>query len=595
MIAMADKMVCRGPDAEGWWAHGHAAFSHRRLIVVDPEGGQQPMVRERSGQHYVLVYNGEIYNTVELRQQLTALGHEFRGHADTEVVLEAYLEWGPAAVERFNGIFAIGLLDEGRRTLWLARDRMGVKPLFWAVRGRDLIFASDLRAMLAHELIEPEVGPDGLSEIFGLGPARTPGHGIFQGIEELKPGHWLEYSTRGLSDHVYWALQSHAHEDDLPTTIHHLRNLLEDTVVRQLVADVPVVTLLSGGLDSSIVTAMAAKAFDRANRGPLDTYSIDFVDMGRYFQSNGFQTNLDAPWVEVVSEYLGTRHHRVVLDTPELVDDLLPALHARNYPGMADVDSSLLTFCREIKRNATVALSGEAADEIFGGYPWFHMEGALRATTFPWARTLDRRLAVWSEELLGLTHLADYVHDRYQQALAEVPRLAGEPRDQARLREIAYLSITRFMPTLLDRKDRMSMEVGLEVRVPYCDHRIVEYAWNIPWPWKCLGGQSKGILRQAVADLLPPAVVSRQKSPYPSTVNPSYREAMRAWLRQTLAESDSPLKPCVDHEFLKRLIDGQNEVADIPWFGQLMGTPQLFAFLIQLDHWLRTYHVRIRG
>jgi asparagine synthase (glutamine-hydrolysing) len=591
---MADPMACRGPDAEGVWTSVHAAFSHRRLIVIDPEGGSQPMVREVAGRRYVLVYNGELYNTEDLRQQLQAQGYQFIGHSDTEVVLVAYIAWGPSAVERFNGIFAIGLFDEAIRRLWLVRDRLGVKPLFWALRNNGLIFASDMRAMLAHPEIQAEIGPDGMAEIFGLGPARTPGHGIFRNVHELKPGHCLEFTPRGVVDRTYWKLESHPHGEDVSTTAGHLRDLLEDTVSRQLVADVPVVTLLSGGLDSSIVTALAARSVAAQHRGPLHTYSIDFVDMERYFENNGFQTNLDAPWVQVASAYLGTRHHRIVLDTPELVADLLPALSARNFPGMADVDSSLLTFCREIKREATVALSGEAADEIFGGYPWFHMEAALKATTFPWARTFDRRCAVWSPELRQVTHLDQYVADRYQEALAEVPRLANESRDDDRLREIAYLSITRFMPTLLDRKDRMSMAVGLEVRVPYCDHRIVEYAWNIPWTYKRLFGHPKGILRQSVADLLPESIVWRQKSPYPSTVNPSYREAMRTWLRQVLADEQSPLRPWINHSYLDQLSEGREDLADIPWFGQLMGTAQLFAFLIQLDYWFRTYHVTVR-
>ncbi len=593
MEQMADAMSCRGPDDQGIWMSRNAVFSHRRLIVVDPAGGRQPMVRTEGSEPVVLVYNGELYNTQELRDRLRELGHHFHGHSDTEVVLASYMQWGVDAVHRFNGIFACGIWDQAHRSLWLVRDRLGVKPLFWAIRRNSLIFASDLRAMLAHPDIPPRLTAEGMAEIFGLGPARTPGHGIFQGVHEVRPGHWLEYSPQGLRDRVYWNLTSHPHADDLTTTQHNLRDLLEDTVSRQLVADVPVVTLLSGGLDSSIVTALAANTFAREGRGALHTYSVEFVDMAKHFKANGFQTNLDAPWVNIVSQHLSTRHHRVLLDTPDLVRDLIPALLARNYPGMADVDSSLLTFCREIKGEATVALSGEAADEIFGGYPWFHMPGALTATTFPWARTLNQRLAVWSPALLSLTRLNEYVADRYQQALSEVPRLPGESADEARLREIAYLSITRFMPTLLDRKDRMSMEVGLEVRVPYCDHRLVEYVWNIPWAMKRFRDQPKGILRAAVSDLLPAGVVWRQKSPYPSTVNPSYREAMRRWLEKVLADPESPLHPWLNHAYLADLLRGGSEVADIPWFGQLMGTPHLFAFLIQLDTWFREFRVEI--
>ncbi len=595
MEQMANAMTCRGPDDQGLWISRHAAFSHRRLVVVDPAGGRQPMVRIDGSQPVVLVYNGELYNTQELRDRLLALGHRFQGHSDTEVVLASYIQWGLEAVDRFNGIFAFGIWDQARQSLWLVRDRLGVKPLFWAIRGNGLVFASDLRAMLTHPDVRPRLNAEGTAEIFGLGPARTPGHGIFQDVHEVRPGQWLEYSPGRLRDRIYWSLTSKPHGDDLATTKRKLRDLLEDTISRQLVADVPVVTLLSGGLDSSIVTAMAAKTFAREGRGALHTYSVDFVDMAKHFQSNGFQTNMDAPWVDTVSRYLNTRHHRILLDTPDLVRDLIPALLARNYPGMADVDSSLLSFCRTIKRDATVALSGEAADEIFGGYPWFHMPGALAATTFPWARTLTERFAVWSPALLSFTQLGEYVADRYQEALHEVPRLPGESVDEARLREIAYLSVTRFMPTLLDRKDRMSMEVGLEVRVPYCDHRLVEYVWNIPWAMKRFRGQPKGILRAAVSDLLPPGVVWRPKSPYPSTVNPSYRAAMRGWLQRVLADPESPLHPWLNHAFIAELLHGGAEMADIPWFGQLMGTPQLFAFLIQLDAWFREFRVEIVG
>lgn len=366
------------------------------------------------------------------------------------------------------------------------------------------------------------------------------------------------------------------------------------SVTRQLVADVPIATLLSGGLDSSAVTAFAADERRRTGKEPVHTFSIDFVDMERYFRPDRFQTNLDAPWVTKVSTFLGTNHHRLVLDTPELAEALPDALRARDFPGMADVDTSLLLFSREIRQYATVGLSGEAADEIFGGYPWFHQPEALAATTFPWARAFDLRLRVLSPEAIQYMHAEEYVRDRYQQALHEVPRLAGESPADARIREIAYLSITRFLPTLLDRKDRMTMATGLEVRVPFCDYQLVEYVWNIPWAMKNHFGTAKGILRKALTGLLPDDVIMRQKSPYPSTPHPSYFAAMKEGLAAILADPAAPLQALVNAPQLHQLMEsGPDPNRPLPWFGQLMGTAQMFAYLIQVNAWLKDYAVEL--
>ena len=590
---MIQTLIPRGPDAAGSWLSRNAALGHRRLIVVDPAGGAQPMVRRRGEQTFVLIYNGELYNTSELRQELTARGYRFEGHSDTEVLLLSYMEWGAACVERLNGIFAFAVWEEARQCLFMARDRMGVKPLFYAHRGNTLIFGSELKTLLAHPAVKPELDTDGLAEVFVLGPARTPGHGVFRGVEEVRPGCCLTFDRQGLKVRPYWTLKSKPHTDDLETTIATVRELVQDAITRQLVADVPVCTLLSGGLDSSAITAYAARYYAHAGGEPLHTFSVDYAGNDRHFRPGDFQPSSDAPWIRLMSEHYHTVHHYITIDTDRLADALIPAASARDLPGMADVDSSLLLFCQEIKKYATVALSGECADEIFGGYPWFYREDDLRADTFPWSRKLQTKMEVFSPELLNLIKPAEYMTRRYRECLTEVPRLPGENPAEDRWREMFYLNFNWFMQTLLDRKDRMSMATGLEVRVPFCDHRIVEYVWNVPWSMKNHGGMEKGLLRQALAGVLPDTVLTRKKSPYPKTHNPAYLAAVRNRLLEIINDPASPLLPLINTSAVRAMARAEGDAFDRPWFGQLMTGPQLFAYLIQVDAWLREYKVNI--
>jgi len=594
LARMVDTLANRGPDAEGVWFSTHAALGHRRLIVVDPTGGGQPMTRRRGDQIYTIVYNGELYNTPELRQELETRGYIFQGHSDTEVLLVSFMEWGPDCVRRLNGIYAFAVWSESDQSLFLARDRLGVKPLFYCHRGSTFLFGSELKSLLAHPMVEPVVDAEGLAEVLVLGPARTPGHGVFRGVSEIRPGHCAVFDRNGLRFQRYWALESRIHEDDLETTAQKVRELFRDSVTRQLVADVPVCTLLSGGLDSTAITAFAAQAFKEAGMGPLHTYSIDYAGNDRHFRPNEFQPNSDAHWVYQVSEYYNTIHHSVIIDTSRLVESLVPAVRARDLPGMADVDSSLYLFCCEIKKEATVGLSGECADEIFGGYPWFHNEEALNSGNFPWVRMLPERMSLLAPEVCNYLKPEEYIARRYQETLAEVPRLQGEDPRDARRREMFYLNINWFMTTLLDRKDRMSMATGLEVRVPFCDHRLVEYAWNIPWSMKTCDGMEKGILRRALQGILPEAVLKRRKSPYPKTHNPAYLAAVRQWLLQILGDPASPLLPLLDINKVRSLARSDKPAFGRPWFGQLMTDPQLFAYLAQVDTWLREYKVVIK-
>ena len=505
----------------------------------------------------------------------------------------AYIEWGQACLERLNGIFAFAIWDDSRQTLFLARDRLGVKPLFYAQVGSSFLFASEIKSLLAHPAIRPEVNLEGLAEIFYLGPARTPGHAVFSQIKELRPGFCLTLDHRALHLRRYWSLRSFKHHADLTATAAAVRELFLDAVRRQLVADVPVCTLLSGGLDSSAITSVAAAHYRQNNLGALHSFSVDYAGNELFFQPNAFQPNSDSHYISLMRDFCAPEHHYIQLDNTLVADALADAVIARDLPGMADIDSSLLLFCREIKSSATVALSGECADEIFGGYPWFRRQEALNAPTFPWSLKLEQRLNLLSPLLTEAIEPTEYVRSRYSASLAEVPKLAGEDPHEARIREISYLNLTWFMATLLERKDRMSMATGLEIRVPFCDHRLVEYLWNVPWSQKYHAEQEKGLLRLALKGLLPETVLNRPKSPYPKTHNPVYAQTVRDRLRIMLQDPASPLQPWLNKSAVTALVNSDDAATKYPWFGQLMTGPQLMAFLWQVDFWLNHYRVQI--
>lgn len=585
---MKRTLTPRGPDAEGTYFDEDAAFIHRRLIVIDPEGGKQPM--HSPDRNTILIYNGELYNTPELRTELMSRGHEFVGHSDTEVLLHAYLEWKTDAFARLNGIFAFAIWEKRERRLTLCRDRLGVKPLFFAPIRNGLTFGSTIDTVLCHPEIEPALDEDGLRTLLLLGPARPPESGVFRQISSLVPGHFAVLTPEALTDHTYWKLEAHEHEDDLPTTIERTHTLICDAARRQLVSDVPLACFLSGGLDSSILSMLAAK--DYAARGEtLHTWSVDYRDNDKYFTKSIFQPNSDDLYIDQMVDFLGTHHHRVVLEPEALCAALLPATDARALPGMADVDSSLLLFCAAVKRGGTtVCLSGECADELFGGYPWYHREEILFEDTFPWSRSVGLRLGLLTPD--AVRNGEEFVRQHYCDTCARAPRLPSDDKKAARMREMFVLNLDWFMATLLDRKDRMSMYSGLEVRVPFCDHRIVEYAYNMPWDFKSLEGREKGIVRRVFADELPKEIVYRKKSPYPKTFHPVYTRLCADYVRRIFEDNTSVTASLFDRNAVQKLMQRPESLAE-PWFGQLMRTPQIFAYIIQLDRWFRHYHVKI--
>ncbi|MBS4175331.1 asparagine synthase (glutamine-hydrolyzing) [Bacillus sp. FJAT-49736] len=595
LLKMTETLAKRGPDDTNIWATPHAAFGHKRLVVVDPEGGKQPMTRSKGEHTYTICYNGELYNTEDIREELLKKGYKFQGHSDTEVLLTSYIEWKEDCVQYLNGIYAFGIWDGERQQLFMARDRMGVKPLFYTEQNSCFLFGSEIKAIMQHPDIKAEIGMDGLAEVLGLGPSRTPGHGIFIGIKELRPAHALVFSKAGLKIWRYWNVTSDYHTDNVEETAEKVRTLFTDAVTRQLVSDVPVCTFLSGGVDSSAITAIASKAFQTDGKGSLHTYSIDYDGNEQYFQSDAFQPNADGYWINLMSKAFDTVHHHCVISQEDLAEYLKEAVLVRDTPGMADVDSSLLWFCKEIKNDFVVSLSGECADEIFGGYPWFHRKDDLEREGFPWMRSLDERVELLKDNWNQRIHLKDYVMTQYERTVQETPMLEGENLIEAKRRQLFYLNLTWFMTTLLDRKDRMSMGASLEVRVPFADHRLVEYVWNIPWEIKMHGNREKGILRKALEGLLPNEVLYRKKSPYPKTHHPLYTKVVKNWLNEILEDKSSILYELFKAEKLHEIVESEGKAFQVPWFGQLMTGPQLLAYLAQIHYWFEQYGINIKA
>lgn len=591
---MKKTLSRRGPDESGSYISKNVSLGHSRLIVIDPANGAQPMKCTYQGNSYIITYNGQIYNTNELKKELSDNGFTFFGHCDTEVLLKAYIHFGNDVVNKLNGIFAFAIWNENKKELFVARDHFGVKPLFYSIIDNTFIFASEIKALLEYPGIYPVLDSQGISELFGIGPAHTPGTTIFKEIYELKPASFGIFNASGFHGGKYWRLESAPHNDDFNTTCDKVKNLLEDSIERQLVSDVPLCTFLSGGLDSSIITMYASNYYKKHGLGTLDTYSVDYIDNDKNFKKTDFQPNSDNYYINIMKEKYHTNHKTVMLDTPELASYLKEAMIARDMPGMADVDSSLLLFCKNVKPTSTVALTGECADEIFCGYPWFFREDALNSNTFPWSIALQERQELLNPTISSKIDLKSYIDFRYNESLANVKILPSDSHETAQMRKISYLTLNWFMQTLLDRSDRMAMFNGLELRVPFCDYRLAEYVWNIPWDMKALNGREKGLLRHIMKGLLPDEIVERKKSPYPKTWNPTYLSAVKKLLSEIMKDEDAPINKLLNRKYILQILETDGKAFSRPWFGQLMTGPQLMAYLCQVNMWLEIYKPEFR-
>jgi asparagine synthase (glutamine-hydrolysing) len=589
--AMTATMACRGPDAEGAWLDRHAALGHRRLAVIDVEGGAQPMVVPTDDGAVAITYSGEVYNFTELRNELLRRGHRFRTRSDTEVVLHGYLEWDEAVAERLNGMFAFAVWDARTDKLVMIRDRMGVKPLYFSSTDDGVLFGSEPKAILANPLADRAVDLDGLRELVSF--TQTPGAAVWCGMREVVPGGVVTVDRAGLREHRYWSLPTRPHTDDRQTTIATVRTLLEDIVDRQLVSDVPRCTLLSGGLDSSVITALAAaRLAERGDR--VRSFAVDFAGREDDFVADDLRPTSDAPYAREVARHVGSQHEAIVLDHAAIADPAVrrEVITVRDSPlSLGDMDASLYLLFQAIREQSTVALSGESADEVFGGYRWFHQPEAQVADTFPWmavfvsgarAQVSDR----FNADITAALDLPGYIRDRYASAVAEVERADGETDHEMRMRVICYLHLTRFVRMLLERKDRISMAVGLEVRVPFCDHRLVEYVYNTPWSLKSFDGREKSLLRAATADLLPQSVLNRAKAPYPATLDPLYTGALLQQCKELLT-TDDPVFELVDRGWLE-------DIAQQDPVGMPIDVRNGMERVLDLSTWLDIYRPELR-
>lgn len=580
---MGKTLKKRGPDAAGLYLTPEVALVHRRLSVIDVENGAQPMHFGK----YVIVYNGEIYNTDEVRNELEGFGYKFDTHCDTEVVLKAYDKWGNESVKKLNGIFAYAIYDKKENSLFACRDRIGVKPFFYNKTKNTFSFASKIDTLLCQPYVKSVVDEEGLYEIFMLGPAKTIGKAIFKDICELPPAFCLTYKNGEIKTYPYWKLEAKEFDENEETAAEHTYLLVKDSIERQLVSDVPLATFLSGGLDSSIISKIASDKYKESGK-TLDTYSVDYTDNDKYFKKSLFQPNKDSDYIDVISSYIGSDHHNIVLNNIDVANALKEATIERGIPGFVDIDSSLMLFCREVKKDFTVCLSGECADEIFAGYPWYHKKEILFENVFPWARNTNIRQRILKKGFLSDGE--EYLQSAYRNTLKNISYLESDVKINKRMREMFVLNLNWFMQTLLARKDNMSMASSLEVRVPFCDYRLVEYAYNMPWNIKALDGREKGILRKAFENDLPKEIAWRKKSPYPKTHNPAYFARVKELLAIALTDNSTPLMDWIDIDNLYLLLQNPDSLPE-PWYGQLMGIPQIAAYIYQIYAWIKHYNV----
>lgn len=530
---------------------------------------------------------GRIRNAAEIRRALREEGIPLSPDGGiSALLLGAYRMWGEACVEKLTGAVTCVVIDQDAGKLILSRDRMGENSVYYNSHGGSVCFAGHPSALLDAPGVSRVVDVDGWREVFGLGPARTPGRTPFRDILSLEPGCVLTADEKGVNIRKYFALEAREHADGLDVTLKTVRDYIERAV--EDVKGLTPSSMLSGGVDSTVLTALISAMSER----PVKTYSVDYQDNSEHFpDDNAYQPEQDSPWIDRAIKAIGCAHTRVVLTIDSLFDTIGEAMEARGLPGMADIDSSLLLFGRHIAESGRYVLSGECGDEVFGGYPWFWREDLINAETFPWSGSMQLRESVLRTNIRSKLQLGQYVRDRYAQSLEGLPVLTGEPQRDARLRQLHGLCFMYFMPNLQERAVYMLGQSGVNVLTPFCDDRLAQYVYNVPWDMKMLRGQEKGLMREAMSGLLPDALLWRKKSPYPKTYHPEYARLAIDGVRKMIADPAAPILQIADRDAISRMIAGP--LSPTPWYGQLMAGPQMLSYLIQVNQWMYKYRVEV--
>jgi len=550
--------------------------------------GANPLKYTLRGKSYTIVYQGKLDNFNQLKQTLLNLHISLRTNLDAEVIVKLFALNGTKTFRKLKGNFAFAIYENTNKRLYLVRDQLGIKPLFYTCQNGKLVFASKIKSLFVHPTIIPCVDLNGLRELFGVCPARTPGKTVYKNISEIKPGEYACWQNGKLTTKTYFRLISRPHRANSATTMKKIKSMLANIIAQQTNSDEKIGYMLSGGLDSSTITALASNQEKR-----LKTFSVDYVGNQENFKPTDFSPTRDNYYIDLVAKQYHVQHDYKVLNSSDLCYALHEALLARDYPSMADIDSSLLLFCRILKKDIDVCFSGEFADEIFCGYPWFYRADTARATTFPWSINLDVRENTIAKHLRTKVNLKDFVAHSFANAVAEVPLSPTDSAADRQMKTYSYLTMRWFGLNLLERGDRMSTRCGLEIRIPFADLRLVQYVYNIPWTMKNYGNQEKGILRSAMVDLLPREIIARKKCPYPKTVDPTYTSLVEQRVRGLLTDEEHPLWQIVDIDYVRQVLNNTNSHNTRPWFGQLMQRPQYLAFIYQIAMWLVEYQVQL--
>ncbi len=585
---MLKALSHRGPDAAYRMTTPDGIIMGNLLFTNDASKTMVPTQGPGALSHLYIVCEDGIYNYDQLRGQLEGQNISTKDLSNPEILLCLYHLYGERFASILQGGFAIAIADTHLHKVLLFRDHLGVKPLFYHQHRDTFVFASEIKGIFAYTGSPAVMDLRGMHQIFSLGPAHVPGSTPYQDVHEVRPGRCVTYANGRLSEYTYWHLQAARHDESYEETIEHARYLLTDATHRQFHRESANCCLLSGGLDSSVVTSLVHR--EMGDDAPLKTYSFDFTDSSKFFAANDFQPSLDHPFVVAMAEHFHTDHSFLECNTKDQASLLRQAVIAHDGPCMADISSSLFYFCNMVGKKSKVAFTGECADETFCGYPWYHKEPMRSANTFPWAMDLSPRRTLLSESFLrklGMEHYLSALYDNCCNGVSCLPEDTPENRNHRRL----YVLTTQyFMQTLLDRMDRAAAYGGISAICPFADIKLAEYLYNVPWEMKAKDGEVKHILREIGKPILPNTISQRKKSPYPKNYNPEYEQLLCKEMLRIMRQPNHPITDFIDPEKTYNFCSAPKDYGK-PWYGQLMAGPQLLAYYLQIDFWLQHYHV----